>query len=83
MSDISTQNIPKPITVAHAEFMGELVKVVNDSQLPFFIVESSLKEFISELHDASIKQLDADKMKYSQQLALLAADNAEKKGESE
>jgi len=63
-------SLSKPITMIHADFMNELVKLVNESKLPFFIIESSLKEFIGEVHDASIKQLEVDKMKYNQQLAM-------------
>lgn len=83
MENTKPVNIPKPITMVHAEFMSELVRVVNESQLPFFIIENSLKEFIGELHEASVKQLDADKMKYNQQLTLAQASSSEQEDDVE
>lgn len=55
----------KPITIVADEFKYKMVDIINNSELPFFIVESTLKDLIQEVHIASQKQLESDKSLYN------------------
>lgn len=55
----------KPITVAAEEFHNDLIDLINNSGLPFFIIESMMKDLMQEIHSASEKQLMIDKEKYN------------------
>lgn len=59
-----------PITIAKDEYIKELVNITNESGLPFFVVEYILRDFLTDLHDASQKQADADRKKYQDMLSL-------------
>lgn len=76
MSD--NKNIGKPITLVKEEFVNNLVDLCNNSGLPFFIIESTLKDFVQEVHIASQKQLEADKVQYEAALNELKAQSASK-----
>lgn len=54
----------KPITIIADEFNNKLVNLINESGLPFFIIESIMNNLINEIHYASKKQLEMDKTKY-------------------
>lgn len=55
----------KPITVAREEFVASLVDLCNNSGLPFFVLEGILKDTLSEVHSAAVKQYEADLKKYN------------------
>ena len=55
----------KPITIIAEEFNNQLTDLINKSGLPFFIVESIMKNLMSEINYASKKQLEMDKAKYA------------------
>lgn len=63
MSEVS-----KPITIAREEFVNKLIDLCNKSGMPFFCVESILKDLIQEVHTASIKQYEEDKSAYERAL---------------
>ena len=69
--------IKKPITLVREEFMQNLANVCNNSGLPFFIVESILKDFLQELHIASQRQIEADKARYNEELMKLRSQTQE------
>ena len=56
----------KPITILADEFKTNLVNLINNSKLPFFIIESIMKDCINEIHVASQRQLEMDKIKYNE-----------------
>lgn len=58
----------KPITVATEEFSNQLVDLINNSGLPFMIIEYEMKSLLSEIHSASKKQLELDKKEYEDYL---------------
>lgn len=62
------KDIAMPITVAREEFVRKIVATINESNLPYFVIESILKDFLNEIHAASIKQLEADRRKYNSEL---------------
>lgn len=58
----------KPITIMAEECKENLVNAINESDLPFFIIEAMLKDLLQEVHMASRKQLESDKVKYQAEL---------------
>lgn len=60
------ENVNKPITVIRAEFISKLTTLINESMLPFFIVEPILKEFYLEVKEGAQKQYELDVRKYEQ-----------------
>jgi hypothetical protein len=57
----------KPLTVAREEFANALVELCNNAQLPFFVIESILKDVLQEVHAASVKQYEAEKAEYEKE----------------
>ena len=60
--------IKKPITILRQEFIDNLIKLCNDSGLPFFVIEDILKELVQEVHTASNEQYKKAKEEYEQVL---------------
>ena len=51
----------KPITVAREDFIENLVKLINESELPIFIVRNELSRAYEQLAQVEKAQLDQDK----------------------
>lgn len=64
----------KPITVAADELNNQLIDLINNSGLPFFIIESILKDILQEVHGASKKQLEIDKKIFQKSLSKTASE---------
>lgn len=60
--------VEKPITLVVEDFQNALVNVINESHLPFFIVENVVEKLLANVKNASIQQLEADKISYQNQL---------------
>ena len=60
--------ITKPITLMREDFANQIVDLCNNSGLPYFCIESILKDVIQEVHQASIKQYESDKKKKKNEL---------------
>ncbi len=58
------ENIKKPITIAKEDFSKNVVDLINNSHLPFFVIEYLLKDLIEDVRKASVKQLEADTLEY-------------------
>lgn len=65
-------NTMKPITVARHEFIEEMRELVNDCPLPYFVIESILKDFYADVKVLAQKQLESDMERYK---------NAQKNGD--
>lgn len=65
------QKLSKPITIVRQEFIDEMIKNVNDCQLPLFVIESILQDVLTLVKTAAQKQYENDKIQYEQQLKLL------------
>lgn len=61
----------KPITMIRDELNTEIIRLCNDSKLPFFIIEGILKELLENVHRASIQQLALDKQSYTEACSAL------------
>lgn len=62
------KDMEKPVTLVVEDFLNDLVDLCNGSGLPFFIIENVLKDFTQEIHIASQKQLEADRIQYNKKL---------------
>lgn len=60
---MSTQ-IMKPMTVARHEFVGALTDLVNNSQLPAFVLEAVLKDVYNDIRMIARQQLEKDMESY-------------------
>ena len=56
--------IMKPLTVARHEFVSALTNLVNESQLPPFVIEAVLKDVYTDIRIVAQKQLENDMKKY-------------------
>ncbi len=63
--DDSMKNIVKPLTVTRYEFISALAKLINNSGLPPFILESILKDFYSDVKLLAQKNLEEDLKRYA------------------
>lgn len=54
----------KPITIKYKEFKDDLETVIYDSDLPPFIVESVLREYLMEVHNYAEQQYLKDSSMY-------------------
>lgn len=61
--------VKKPITLLKQEFTEELIKYINDSSLPSFLIEYILRDILNKVHLASIQQLEFDTKKYQEQIS--------------
>lgn len=57
--------IMKPMTVARHEFVSALTDLVNNSQLPAFILEPVLKDVYLDIKLIAQRQLEADLKQYA------------------
>lgn len=63
--------INKPISVAKEDFATALVKLCNESQMPLFVIEYTLKDLLQEVHTLAKQQYEVDKQQYEQAVASL------------
>lgn len=69
MQDKETKSTPiKPLTIAREEFITSLANLVNDSNLPIFILEGIFKDMYNDLKILSKKELERDTEYYNKQL---------------
>lgn len=66
--------IPKPITVARAEFISSMTSLINNSGLPPFIIEPILKDMLYDVRIMAQKQLEQDTASYHEMLAAVERD---------
>lgn len=58
----------KPLTIARQEFLDSIIDLCNNSNLPYFCLESIIKDILAEIHQASVKQYEMDKNNYEAEL---------------
>lgn len=64
------EKIEKPITVVRQEFIETITSVINNSNLPLFIVEPILRDIYLEVKTLSQKQYETDKEEYENKLKI-------------
>lgn len=57
----------KPITITRQEFMDALVKLINESGLPAFVLTPIMTGMTQKIIELEQKQYEADKAEYEQQ----------------
>lgn len=67
--------INKPLTIARQEFIDSVIDLCNNSNLPYFCMESIIKDILSEIHQASVKQYEMDKNNYEAELKSVSDEN--------
>lgn len=58
----------KPMSVARREFMDKVVKLVNESGLPLFVIEPILKELHGVVQMEAENQFQREKEAYEESL---------------
>lgn len=57
----------KPITVLREEFVQNVVNLVNESELPAFVMLDVLKGIVTEVESLARRQYKEDLAKYSEE----------------
>ncbi len=60
--------IRKPLTVARQEFLENLANIINESELPAFIIGDILNNVLSEVRALAERQYNNDKENYEKSL---------------
>ena len=61
--------VRKPLTVAREEFLSGLVKLINESHLPAFVIVGVMKDLLEEVRSGMNQEYEADKRAYEEALA--------------
>jgi hypothetical protein len=64
------EEIQKPITIMRQEFAEKISDVINNCNLPLFIIEPILKDVYLEVKSLSQKQYEMDKDEYESKLKI-------------
>lgn len=62
------ENTYKPATIIRAEFISNIVDLINKSTLPLFVIEPILKDVYLEVKNAAQKQYETDVREYTQSI---------------
>ena len=65
-------DVNKPITVAYEDFRQEMASLINSSGLPAFIIETVLKDYLSEVKLVTESQYKKDNAQYQNTLNALS-----------
>ena len=60
----------KPLTLIREDFMSSVVRLINESGLPLFIVEDSLRQLINGVSELARQQLETDRQAYQQSMMM-------------
>jgi len=70
--------VDKPIQLKKIEFEEQLVKLINESKLPAFVLRILIEKILKQLENIEVQELTLAKKKYQK-----ALEEEEKKKESE
>ena len=76
--ELKTNNINKPLTIVCEDFKAELTRLVNETPMPLFVIESIMKDIISLVHNATQQQLAMDRETYNNAVSNAATNDDEK-----
>lgn len=68
-------NIGKPVSMIRMEFITALTELINNSNLPLFIIEPILKDMYNDVRIASQKQTEEEIRQYQKAIEKNASDN--------
>lgn len=69
------EQILKPMSVARKEFIDGLTDLINNSMLPPFVIEDTLRDTYNKIALIAKQQLDADMKQYQAALEKAAEKN--------
>lgn len=69
---MKNKEVLKPVTILREEFITNLTNMINDSELPMFVLEPIFKDMHNKIRIAEQQQLENDKIKYQE---MIKADN--------
>lgn len=58
--------IQKPVTIIRDEFITQLTNLINNSELPSFVLEPIFRDMHNKIKIAEQKQLESDKKRYQE-----------------
>lgn len=58
----------KPVTIIKQEFTEEIIKQINDTQLPMFVIEYILRDILNDVRITSQRQLESDMKNYQENI---------------
>ena len=64
MNDVIT----KPMSVARHDFAEKLIDIINNSQLPLFVIEPILQNALDAVKATAQKQYEIEKAQYEEKL---------------
>lgn len=59
----------KPASIIREELIGNIVGLINESNLPLFVIEPILKDLYLEVKDGARQQLESDRLEYQSSIA--------------
>lgn len=68
-------NIGKPASMIRMEFISALTDLINNSNLPLFIIEPILKDMYTDVRIASQKQTEEEIKQYQKSIEQNTSDN--------
>lgn len=68
----------KPVTIIREELIESMVGLINESNLPLFVIEPILKELYLEVKNGAQQQLESDKQQYQSFIAESEVETARK-----
>lgn len=68
-------NIGKPVSMIRMEFISSLTELINNSNLPLFIIEPILKDMYNDVRIASQKQTEEEIKQYQKSIEQNTSDN--------
>lgn len=74
---MNEKTINKPTTIIRQEFIDNLKNLINSSELPAFVIEPILKDFLEEVKMIAKKQYELDKNYYEKIISEKDNDNNE------
>lgn len=67
-------HMSKPLSIIRHDLIEDLVRVINNSNLPAFIIKPILQDLLKEIEKCELKEYEEDKANYD---AYLASENEE------
>ena len=58
----------KPISIVREEFKQNMIELVNNSNLPMFVIEPIMNEILVEVRAVAKTQFELDKKRYEESL---------------
>ena len=59
----------KPVTLIREELIEDMVRLINGSSLPLFVIEPILKDLYLEVKNGAQQQLERDRVQYQSSIA--------------